>query len=346
MGFAAGETMFILALPWAWLLWPLPFLFWFLISPVKAQASAVLKVPFYPAMQTLVHNDKTWLVKRRYFIWLILAWTFFIFALSGPQWVGEPRTLSRESYNIMLVLDISPSMGVNDIDDHGRRVTRLYAVKRAAKQFVAKRVGDKIGLILFGEQAYLMTPLTYDRRNVAQRLEDATVGLAGKSTSMGDAMGLAIKRLQQVPAQGRMIILLTDGVSNSGVLTPVKAATLASEEKIQINTIGLHSSLNPRSFDGLFLSMSGAADLDEDTLKLVAKTTGGHYYRATDQASLERIYEHIDKMARVNQDQTEIRPRYEYYPWFLGAGLLIFLILLLGRMGLSWQQFTLGVKNE
>ncbi|MGV3740366.1 MAG: VWA domain-containing protein, partial [Gammaproteobacteria bacterium] len=340
------ETMFVLALPWAWLLWPLPFMIWFLIPPAKAQASAALKVPFYSAMQTLIHNDKTWLTKRSYFIWLILAWTFFIAALSGPQWVGAPRALSRDSYNIMLILDISPSMGVNDIEDHGRRVTRLYAVKRAAKQFVAKRAGDKIGLILFGEQAYLMTPLTYDRRNVAQRIDDASVGLAGKSTSMGDAMGLAIKRLQQVPAQGRMIILLTDGVSNTGVLTPLKAATLASEEKIQINTIGLHSSLDLRSFDGLFLSMSGAADLDEDTLKLVAKTTGGHYFRATDQASLERIYGYIDKMARVHQDQAEIRPRYDYYPWFLGAGLVIFLILLLGRMGLTWQQFTLGVKNE
>ena len=338
--------MFVLAFPWAGLLWPLPFLIWFLISPAKAQVSAALKVPFYSAMQTLVQGDKTWLTKRSYFIWLILAWTFFIIALSGPQWVGEPRTLSRDSYNIMLILDISPSMGVNDIEDHGRRITRLYAVKRAAKQFVNKRVGDKIGLILFGEHAYLMTPLTYDRRNVAQRIEDATVGLAGKSTSIGDAMGLAIKRLQQVPEQGRMIILLTDGVSNSGILTPLKAASLASSEHIQINTIGLHSSLDPRSFDGLFLSMSGAADLDEDTLKIVAKTTGGHYFRATDQASLERIYGYIDKMARVSQDKADIRPRYDYYPWFLGCGLLIFLLLLLGRMGLRWQQFTLGVKNE
>ena len=337
--------MFVLAFPWAGLLWPLPFLLWVLIPLAKAQVSAALKVPFYAAMQTLVQQEKKGFTKRGYFIWLMLAWTFFIIALTGPQWVGEPRPLSRDSYNIMLVLDISPSMGINDIASHGRRVTRLYAVKRAAKQFVNKRAGDKIGLILFGEQAYLMTPLTYDRHNVVQRLEDATVGLAGKSTSMGDALGLAIKRLQQVPQQGRMIILLTDGVSNSGVLTPAKAAALATSEHIQVNTIGLHSSLDPKSFDSLFLTMSGAADLDEDTLKMVAKTTGGHYFRATDQDSLERIYAYIDKMTRVTQDQAEIRPRYDYYPWFLGCGLLIFLILLLGRLGLTWQQFTLEVKN-
>ena len=338
--------MFVLALPWVLVLLPLPWLLWLLIPPVKTQVSAALKVPFYTAMQTLIQQDKTLLTNRGHVWWLMLAWSLFIVALAGPKWVGEPRPLSRDSYNIMLVLDISPSMGVNDMVEHGRRETRLFAVKRAAKQFVGKRVGDKIGLILFGDQAFLLTPLTYDRRNVAQRIDDATVGLAGKSTSMGDAVGLAIKRLQQAPAEGRMIVLLTDGVSNSGVLTPLKAAALAQSEKIQINTIGLHSSLDPRSFDGLFLSMSGAADLDEDTLKDVAKTTGGQYFRATDPASLEKIYEHIDQMTRVTQDQAEIRPQYDYYPWFLAPGLLIVFVLLLGRAGLGWHQFTLGQKNE
>ena len=338
--------MFVLAFPWALLLLPLPWLLWFLIPPAKAQVSAALKVPFYTAMQTLIQHDRAVTTKRGYFLWLVLAWCFFMVALAGPKWVGEPRPLSRDSYNIMLVLDISPSMGVNDMVEHGRRQTRLFAVKRAAKQFVAKRVGDKIGLILFGEQAYLMTPLTYDRRNVAQRIDDASVGLAGKSTSVGDALGLAIKRLQHVPVEGRMIVLLTDGVSNSGVLPPVKAAVLAKSEHIQINTIGLHSSLDPRSFDGLFLSMSGAADLDEDTLKEVAKTTGGRYFRATDPASLERIYEHIDQMARVTQDEAEIRPQYDYYPWFLAIGFMILFILLLGRAGLGWHQFSLGGNKE
>lgn len=338
--------MFVLACPWALLGWLLPWLLWLLLPSIKAQVSAALKVPFYAAMQTLTQEDKTLLTKRKHIGWLILAWSFFMVALAGPKWVGEPRPLSRDSYNIMLVLDISPSMGVNDMVEYGRRETRLYAVKRAAKQFVNKRVGDKIGLILFGEQAYLLTPLTYDRRNVAQRIEDATVGLAGKSTSMGDAIGLAVKRLQQVPAEGRMIVLLTDGVSNSGVLPPVKAASLAQSEHIQINTIGLHSSLNPHSFDGLFLSMSGGADLDEETLREVAKTTGGQYFRATDPASLEQIYAHIDQMTRVTQDQEDIRPQYDYYPWFLAPGLFIVFILLLGRAGLGWHQFTLGQKNE
>ena len=337
--------MFVLAFPWALLLLALPFLLWLGMPPAQAQVSAVLKVPFFHAMQTVVQQDKTMVAKRRNFVWLMLAWALLVVALAGPKWVGEPRPLVRDSYNIMLALDISPSMSVNDMSDHGRHVTRLFAVKRAAKQFVEKRVGDKIGLILFGEQAYLLTPLTYDRRNVAQRIDDASVGLAGKSTSIGDALGLAIKRLQQVPAEGRMIVLLTDGVSNSGVLSPLKAADLARSENIQINTIGLHTMVDPRSFDGLFLSMSGAADLDEDTLKEVANVTGGHYFRATDQASLEKIYAYIDQMTRVEQDLADIRPQYDYYPWFLASGLLILCCLFLGRAGLGWRRFAQGVRT-
>ena len=333
--------MFVLAYPWALLLVLVPWLLWFGIPPVKTQVSAALKVPFYAAMQTLLQQEQTVATKRQHLGWLFLAWTLLVLAVAGPKWVGEPLPLARDSYNIMLVLDISPSMGVDDMVAHGRRETRLVAVQRAAKQFVAKRVGDKIGLILFGEQAFLMTPLTYDRRNVAQRIEDVTVGLAGQSTSMGDAIGLAIKRLQQAPPQGRMLVLMTDGVSNSGLLSPLKAAELAKNNQIQIMTIGLHSPVNPRSFNGLFLTVSGGADLDEDTLKEVAKITGGQYFRATDPASLEQIYAYIDKMARVTQDLADIRPQYDYYPWFLAPGCAILFILLLGRLGLprrAWRR--------
>lgn len=326
--------MFVLALPWVLLLLPLPLLIWFGMSPAKALMASALKVPFFHPVQALVAQDRAKHVLHRGLLGLLLSWCCLVVALAGPQWVGAPRPLSRDSYNIMLALDISPSMNINDMVDKGRRITRLFAVKRAAKQFVTNRVGDKLGLILFGEQAYLLTPLTYDRKNVMQRIDDATVGLAGKSTSIGDALGLAIKRLQQVPAKGRMIVLLTDGVSNSGVLTPSKAAQLAQAEGIQIHTIGLHSDIDPRSFDGMFLSLSGAADLDEPTLKAVAKTTGGHYFRATDQASLERIYHYIDKMARVSQEQATVRPQYDYYPWFLALGLFILMGLMMIRSGL------------
>ena len=325
--------MFVLASPWALLGLPLPLLVWFLLPPAQSFVTLALKVPFFKSMHGLVDSDKH-RMKHPGFLALLLSWFCLVVALAGPEWVGAPRLLSRDSYNIMLALDISPSMSVEDMMDRGRRVTRLFAVKRAAKQFVLNRVGDKIGLILFGEQAYLLTPLTYDRHNVIERLNDATVGLAGKSTSIGDALGLAIKRLQHLPAKGRMIVLLTDGVSNSGVIPPRKAAELAKAEGVKIYTIGLHSEIDSRSFDGMFLNLSGAADLDEPTLKAVAKMTGGHYFRATDQASLDRIYRYINTMARTSQAQATVRPQHEYYPWFLGLGLLILVGVIMLKSGL------------
>ncbi|AHE68326.1 Mg-chelatase, subunit ChlD [Legionella oakridgensis ATCC 33761 = DSM 21215] len=248
-----------------------------------------------------------------------------LLALAGPRWVGEPRPLAREGYNIMLALDLSGSMELPDMMLHGRPVSRLTVVKRAAEQFVQERMGDKIGLILFGSRAYLQTPLTYDRQNILMRLEDATVGLAGKTTSIGDALGLAVKRLQNVPAQGRIIILLTDGANNSGVLAPMKAAELARADGIKIYTIGLGSQADPRALPSVFLNMNASADLDEETLQEVAKVTGGRYFRATDLQSLQRIYEVINQLEKVSQEQATVRPQHDYYPWPLALAFFLFL---------------------
>nr|WP_238551266.1 VWA domain-containing protein [Legionella oakridgensis] len=260
---------------------------------------------------------------KNWFIFII--WFLLLLALAGPRWVGEPRPLAREGYNIMLALDLSGSMELPDMMLHGRPVSRLTVVKRAAEQFVQERMGDKIGLILFGSRAYLQTPLTYDRQNILMRLEDATVGLAGKTTSIGDALGLAVKRLQNVPAQGRIIILLTDGANNSGVLAPMKAAELARADGIKIYTIGLGSQADPRALPSVFLNMNASADLDEETLQEVAKVTGGRYFRATDLQSLQRIYEVINQLEKVSQEQATVRPQHDYYPWPLALAFFLFL---------------------
>jgi Ca-activated chloride channel family protein len=217
----------------------------------------------------------------------------------------------------------------------GQQVTRLAVVKKAALRFVQERPDDKIGLILFGSQAYLQTPLTYDHKNVEMRLEDATVGLAGKSTSIGDALGLAVKNLQQVSPKGRVIILLTDGVNNSGVLTPQKAAEFAQMEGIKVYTIGLGSDEMVNAFSGAFFQMGlGQPDLDEDTLKEVARKTGGRYFRATDLQSLDRIYDQINQLEATEQSSETVRPQQEYYPWLLALALMcsfIGLMLVLHR---------------
>ena len=234
----------------------------------------------------------------------------------------------------MLALDISGSMEMSDMMLQGHPATRLMVVKHAAEQFVKDRMGDRIGLILFGTQAYLQTPLTYDRHNVLLRLEDATAGLAGKTTAIGDALGLAVKRLQAVPAKGRMIILLTDGVNNSGVLAPLKAAELARDDGIKVYTIGLGAESNTQTFGGMLMGMNMSAELDEDTLKTIASLTGGRYFRATDIQSLQSIYQTIHQMETITQEEATIRPQHDYYPWPLGMAVFLFFFWLLVRGGL------------
>jgi Ca-activated chloride channel family protein len=223
----------------------------------------------------------------------------------------------------MMALDLSVSMEINDMLLHGRPASRLTVVKRAAEQFVQDRTGDRIGLILFGTRAYLQTPLTYDRHSVLMRIEDATAGLAGKTTSIGDAVGLAVKRLEDVPDTGRIIILLTDGANNSGVLAPLKATELAKEDGIKIYTIGLGSEADPRALSNDFLIPNASADLDEETLQKMAEMTGGRYFRATDTETLHAIYKTIHQLETATQELATIRPQKEYYPWFVGLALLL-----------------------
>lgn len=326
--------MFDLASPWMLLLLPLPLGVWFFFPRAPLQLQAALRVPFFQPVANIVDHEKHHLASYSSITLWFVIWSLVVLALSGPRWVGEPRPLEREGYNIMMALDLSGSMEVNDMLLNGRPVSRLAVVKRAATQFVRDRLGDRIGLILFGTRAYLQTPLTYDRHSVLSRIEDATVGLAGSTTSIGDALGLAVKHLQDVPEQGRMIILLTDGVNNSGMLAPLKAAELARADNIKIYTIGLGSMGQPETINGMLLQMNASADLDEDTLKKVANMTGGRYFRATDTQSLQHIYQTIHQLEKVSQEQATIRPQHDYYAWPLAFALILFLYGMADKGGL------------
>ena len=333
--------MFELAIPWILILLPLPLLIWFLWPRISLQLLAALRVPFFNAMIGIVEQEKRSLTRQTRLTFLLFIWWLLLLALAGPRWIGEPRPLAREGHNIMLALDLSPSMAVNDMVWKNHHATRLAVVKHAANQFVRNRVNDKIGLIVFGERAYLQTPLTYDHHNVLQRMDDATAGLAGRSTSIGDALGLAVKHLQNVPDKGRIIILLTDGANNSGVLAPLKAAELARDDGIKVYTIGLGSETDTQTFNGLFLSMNAPAELDEKTLTEVAKMTGARYFRATDMKSLQTIYQAINQMETVSQEQATVRPQHDYYPWPLALAWLLLMYLLAERGGL-----LIGLKRR
>lgn len=328
--------MFELANPWGLCLLPLPLILWFLLPRAKVTISTAVHVPFFAAMQHIVEEERRSVSAQSLLVLPGLIWLLLIFALSGPRWIGDPLPLKREGYNIMLALDLSGSMEMTDMMLHGRPVSRLLVVKKAAEQFVEERKGDRIGLILFGTQAYLQTPLTYDRHSVLVRIEDATAGLAGKTTSIGDAVGLAVKRLQDVPKQGRIIILLTDGANNSGVVAPLKAAELAKGDGIKIYTIGLGAESDPRALTpDNFLNFNASADLDEDTLEKMAELTGGRYFRATDSNSLHSIYQTINQLETVNHEQANIRPQKEYYPWCIGLALLLTFYWLIAQASLG-----------
>jgi Ca-activated chloride channel family protein len=251
-----------------------------------------------------------------------------VLAAARPQWVGETLHLPVSGRSLMLAVDISGSMQTEDMLIDDRQVMRLAAVKHVAADFIGQRTGDQLGLILFGDQAYLQVPLTFDRHTVGTLLDEAAIGLAGKSTAIGDAIGLAIKRLREQPQQNRVLILLTDGANTAGSVEPLKAADLAASEAVRIYTIGIGAdSMLVRTPFGT--RRVASSDLDEDTLQAIADKTGGRYYRARDTESLQDIYALLDAMEPVSEDEQSYRPIDELYTWPLGGAFLISLLLAL-----------------
>ena len=232
----------------------------------------------------------------------------------------------------MLAVDISGSMGTEDMELGGQLVDRLAVVKRVVADFIGARQGDRLGLILFGTNAYLQAPLTFDLQTVDRLLSEAPVGIAGGKTAIGDAIGLAVKRLRQRPDGDRVLILLTDGANNVGEVAPVKAAELAAGEGIRIYTIGVGADeLRMPSIFGAFGSrlVNPSADLDEDTLTRIAENTGGRYFRARDTEGLAEVYAIIDALEPVEQDPETYRPIAALYYWPMGCAWLLACLLLI-----------------
>ena len=278
-----------------------------LISLAAVRAPALF-VPFFNQLKT--HLPPLSPTQNFSLLTQVIIWVLLIIAASGPRYIGPPHALNRQGHSILLVLDVSGSMAIDDFIVNGRTSTRLHVVKQTANDFVQARQADQIGLILFGSQAYLQTPLTFDKLTIHERINDASVGLAGNSTSLGDALGLAIKHLKNTPREGRIVILLTDGANNSGVLPPLKAADIAHDNFVKVYTIGLGS----------------AYQFDEKTLKTIAEKTDGLYFNANDLSSLEATYQRINAMETIKQETILVQPKREYYPWPLALALFIFIL--------------------
>lgn len=326
--------MFEFAQPYLLLLLLLPPLVYFFIPAGKPNATTALKVPFFSHLLSLTQQIKQ---RQQQFPWRqfllgYLIWMLLVISCADPQWVGKPVNLPRSGRDIMLAVDLSGSMQIPDMQWQDRQVNRWTVVRHVASNFIAKRVGDRLGLILFGSKAYLQTPLTFDRQTVITMLNDASIGLAGAQTAIGDAIGLAIKRMSQGPQAERVLILLTDGRNNSGAVTPLSAAALAEKNHIRIYTIGIGADhlVVPSMFGDQVLDTS--QDLDEDSLKAIAAQTGGQYFRARDAAALQRIYHYIDQAEPLPSQDAMFRSLTTYYMWPLALALLISAALALWRL--------------
>jgi Ca-activated chloride channel family protein len=275
----------------------------------------------------------------------VLAWVLLLAAAARPQSLDDPVQLPVVGRNLMLAVDISGSMEADDMLIGNRQLTRLQAVKIVAGDFIERRIGDRLGLILFGDRAYLQAPLTLDRQTVRSLLEESAIGLAGKNTAIGDAIGLAVKRLRNEPDQNRVLILLTDG-SNTAGIDPLKAADLAAGENIRIYTIGVGSdSRVMRSVFGLNRVLN--AEIDEEILQAISSKTGGRYFRARDIESLAQIYNILDQIEPVAEDAETYRPVNELYYLPLTAAFLLSLLLAVSRLfSFAMQSMKLQWRGQ
>lgn len=308
--------------PWLLLSLPLPLLVRWLLPARMTMTQAALKVPFlddFSAAETkMVSQQQKWPL-----LLAAIAWILLVIACIRPQWLGEPVEQAVSGRDLMLAVDLSGSMEVQDFVINKRAVDRLTAIKWVATDFINRRVGDRIGLILFGTQAYLQTPLTFDRKTVMTLLNESAIGLAGDNTAIGDAIGLAIKRLKNQPADSRVLILLTDGANTAGEVAPLKAAELAAANQLKIYTIGVGADeMIVRNFFGA-RKVNPSADLDEGTLVKIAESTGGRYFRARNADELNNIYMLLDKLEPVEKDKQFFRPRIELFYWPLALALLL-----------------------
>ncbi len=332
--------------PWLFLTLPLPLIVRYLLPATISVENAALRVPFIDDFKSLNQENVQHQTIKRWSLWLAtLAWILLVIAASRPQWWGEPIELPVTGRDLMMAVDLSGSMQYEDFRIKDKVVDRLTATKWVAGQFIERRVGDRLGLILFGEQAYLQVPLTFDRQTVRTLLNESAIGLAGQQTAIGDAIGLAVKRfLHKKPDKNKnknknkswVLILLTDGANTAGNIEPLKAAELAAQEGLKIYTIGIGADeMVVRDFFGA-RRINPSADLDEKTLKQIAEKTGGRYFRARDTAELEKIYALLDQLEPIQEDNLVFRPTKALYPWPLGmAFLLSSLIIIFTRLGLT-----------
>lgn len=311
-----------------WVLWllPLPFVVYWLMPPLHRR-SDVLMVPFIQRAASASGQKLrkgAWVSRRSLLQWFftLLTWVFMLLALARPQLVGEPEMTVKTARSFVVAADISFSMANRDWMDESERMTRWEGVKSVLKEFISQREGDRMALLFFGTNAYLQTPLTTDLKTVEWFVEETDVGMAGQMTSIGKAIGFGIRLFEEDTLDHKVMLILTDGSDGGKGITPTDAAYMAKSDSIKIYTLGIG---DPEA---------SGSDLDEETLINISEITGGKYFRAIDNAELEKAYATLNELEPMEFEEEEYKPVTSLYFYPLAASLICaFLLLLIRGLG-------------
>lgn len=303
--------------PWLLTLLPLPLLVWWLLPPYGERTRAI-RVPFFDELaqatgQTPARGAVVLRGNAVRWVTAAVCWVLLVLALAGPQRLEPPIERTESARDLLLAIDLSGSMATPDfLDPQGERIDRLSAVKSVVDDFIRQRKTDRIGLIVFGTNAFPQAPLTLDHVAVRELLDELRVGMAGEQTAIGDAIGVAVKMTQQSQQRERVLILLTDGNDTAGRIPAEKAAQFARDAHIIIHTIGIGDP-----------TAKGENRVDLDALKRIAEATGGRSFRGENREQLAGIYALLDRMTPSKVKHSVYRPKVNFYYVPLAAALLL-----------------------
>ncbi|MBJ7550476.1 VWA domain-containing protein [Marinomonas ostreistagni] len=322
--------------PWVLLLLPLP-IFMRMIN--QSQSSS--HTTYWQYNELFNTHEKPRLRQLSISLLLLyLAWCILIAGLSRPTWLGEPNYIPPTGRDLMVALDLSGSMQIPDMTLNEQPADRLSAAKEVLSQFIQARKGDRLGIIVFGSKAYLLAPLSFDLATINQLVQESQIGFAGEQTAIGEAIGLGIKRLQDIPAEQRVLILMTDGANTAGRVSPLQAANYAAKQGVTIHTIGIGAEqMVVQGFFGPKV-VNPSSDLDEPLLTNIAELTGGQYFRARSTQELKMIYQLIEQLEPTPSEDVFQRPQTSLFHWLGLASLFTLGMSLLssGRLTLAGKQ--------
>ncbi|SFD63171.1 VWA domain-containing protein [Roseivivax sediminis] len=315
--------MLELAQPLALLLLPLPLLAARLLPP-RRDAGAALAVPERVG-EALLSGGSTGAgaQMQRAVPWVI--WVLILLALAGPRQLSPVPALKVSGRDLAIALDLSGSMVRDDFFLDGAQIARLEAVQRVGADFARRRAGDRVALIVFGSDAYYAAPFSFDTEAVARRIEEATIGISGRATNISDALGLALKRMEESEAASRVVILLSDGVNNAGATAPRGVAALAADMGVRVHTIAL----GPKDLESADEGERGV--VDAATLRAISEISGGESFRVRTTEDLLAVTEALDRLEATDSDGLAAEVYRAFWVWPAALAALF-------GLGLAWRE--------